>query len=88
MKGDRGLVKMIIVVVIVLIILAYFGLNLRTITSSPTFIDNWNFIKNLVVSVWNNYLSAPVTYLWVHVFIPLIWHPAIDHITHSSSTPI
>jgi hypothetical protein len=71
---NQGLVKAIVIFLIVLLILAYFGLNLRGIVESPTFQDNWNYIKGGVVSLWNSYLKAPATYLW-NLFIPFVWKP-------------
>ena len=51
-----GLIKAILIIIVVLLILAYFGLNLRSIVSSPTFQDNWNFLWNGIVNIWNMYL--------------------------------
>ena len=82
--SDRGLVKTIILVVIALLILSYFGFNLRTIVASETFQDNWSFVKNLIVDVWNDYLKAPVIYLW-DIFWRLIWNPAIDLLENAKS---
>jgi ABC-type phosphate/phosphonate transport system permease subunit len=82
MRTNRGLVKMVILIVIALILLAYLGLNLREITSSPTFIDNWEFIKNLCSNVWNNYLKVPFTFIWSKVFIPFVWEPIVQNISN------
>jgi hypothetical protein len=79
-NSNRGLVKMIVLIVIALLILAYFGLNLRSIVNSPTFQDNWALIRDAVVNVWNTYLKGPATYLWNEIFIKLIWDPAIRNL--------
>jgi hypothetical protein len=77
---NRGLMKMIVLIVIALILLAYFGLNLREITSSQIFTDNWEFLKNLCLNIWSNYLKIPFTFIWSKVFIPFVWNPIVDNI--------
>lgn len=81
-----GLIKAILIVIIVLLILAYFGLNLRSIVNSPTFQDNWNFLWNGIVHIWNAYLKAPAGYLW-DIFVNYIWDPAL-HRLQSGQTAI
>lgn len=68
---NKGLLKMIFVILIILLILAYFGFNLRTIVASQTFQDNWNFLTGLAVNLWNNILKGPVTWLWDNLLAPL-----------------
>ncbi|MFA6602076.1 MAG: hypothetical protein WCT02_04435 [Candidatus Paceibacterota bacterium] len=81
---NRGLIKTIVLIVVLLLILAYFGFNLRAIVSSQTFQDNWNFLKDLTVNVWSNYLSGPVGYFWNQIFLPYIWSPIIDNLSKGS----
>lgn len=76
---------MIIVILIALLLLAYFGLNLRAIVNSPTFADNWSFLKGLAMDLWNNYLKGPLGYLWNTIFVPLIWQPAVHNLTRMST---
>ena len=84
---NRGLIKMIIVIFIVLILLAYFGLNLRSIVGSQTFQDNWNFISNLISTIWNNYLKGVVTFIWNSILAPLISKTATQiEQQHAAST--
>jgi ABC-type phosphate/phosphonate transport system permease subunit len=77
---NRGLIKTIVLVIAGLILFAYLGLNLRSIIESQTFIDNWNFIKDILATIWGDYLKVPLTYLYSEVFLPYIWSPAIDFI--------
>lgn len=77
---NRGFVKLIIMIVIALLVLSYFGLNLRNIVNSPTGQDNFGYVKTLTVNVWNNYLKKPANYLWNDIWIPLIWRPAVDNL--------
>jgi ABC-type phosphate/phosphonate transport system permease subunit len=77
---NRGLVRTILLVIVLLIVLAYFGLNIRSIVASQTFQDNWAFLKTFTIDLWNNYLSGPIVYLWNKIFIPFIWNPIIDNL--------
>ncbi len=77
---NKGLVKIILAIVIALLILSYFGFNLRTLIDSPTTQDNFGYVASSTVSVWDKYLKAPATYVWKDIFIELIWNPAIDNL--------
>lgn len=79
-----GLIKAIVIVVIILLILAYFGLNLRNIVGSSTFQDNWNFLWNGILTLWNMYLKSPAMYLW-NIFVMYIWDPAIQNLMHNKA---
>ena len=63
-RSERGLIKMIILIVIALIILGYFGYNLRSIISSPTVHDNLAYVWDLIVQFWNNCLKGPAQYIF------------------------
>ena len=77
-QHQKGFIKTIIVIVIALLIISYFGLNLRDLADAPTTQDNFHYVLQLVSDLWTNYLEKPVTYLWKEVFIDLIWNPAIE----------
>ena len=78
---NGGLIKTILIIVVALLILAYFGLNLRNIVNSPTFQDNWSLIRDGTVHVWDTYLKKPAIYLWNEIFLKLIWEPAVRNLT-------
>jgi ABC-type phosphate/phosphonate transport system permease subunit len=67
-----GLIRTIIFIVIILIVLAYFGLNLRGIVASQTFQDNWNFVSGLAITIWDKYLSVVLAFIWNHLISPVI----------------
>ena len=94
--GQRGLIKIILMVVIALLVISYFGINLRALVNSPTTQDNVSYVSSTTVNIWNNYLKVPVTYIWNEIFVALIWNPAINNLKNadwqvpaltSSSTP-
>jgi hypothetical protein len=82
-KTNGGLIKMIVLILAVLILLAVLGFNLRSIVNSPTFVDNWDYLKSGIVIVWNNYLSGPIMYVWNSLFIPYIWNPIVNNLSGS-----
>ena len=77
---NRGIVKLIILIVVSLLVLSYFGISLRTLVNSPTTQDNISYTSNGAVTVWDTYLKRPATYLWNQIFIDLIWDPAIENL--------
>lgn len=81
--GNRGLIRTILLIIIALLIVSYFGINLRTLVSSPTTQDNISYVASTSVTVWDNYLKVPVTYLWKEVFVELVWKPALGAISNS-----
>lgn len=79
-SNERGFIRTIIIIVIALLILSYFGLNIRDIVNSPAGKDNFTYTQEVMIKVWNNYLKKPVTYLWNDIFLDLIWEPAIENL--------
>ena len=56
--------RIIIVIIIALIVLGYFGFDLSEILNSPTVKSNLHTAWNIVLNIWNNYLAAPVIFIW------------------------
>lgn len=83
---QKGIIKMIVLIVAAILILSYFGYNLRAIVSSPNTQDNFSYVGGILVDLWNNILKVPVTYIW-DLFINLIWSPAIDNLKTQGNTP-
>jgi hypothetical protein len=69
---NRGLIKGIVIFLVILLIIAYFGLNLRSIVASQTFQDNWNFLVGIATSVWDHFLSRIWNIFWNLVLSPLL----------------
>ncbi len=80
-QTNRGLVRTIILIVIALLILSYFGFNIRAIVNSPVGQENFSYAQELMLKVWNGFLKTPVTYLWKNIFLDLIWNPAFENLT-------
>jgi hypothetical protein len=80
--GNRGLVKMIVLIIVALLILSYFGISLRHLASQPTTQDNFSFVTTTTIDFWNKYLAKPAGYLWHEIFLNIIWEPAINRLKH------
>ena len=87
-RTNGGLVKLVLVILVVLLIIAYFGVNLRGIVNSSTFQDNWSLIKDALISLWNNYLSVPFAYVWNQIFVNLIWNPIFHHLQDNAAAAV
>jgi hypothetical protein len=75
------MIKWIIIALIGLIILGYLGFDIKKAVEAPVSQSNVEYVKNIVVYVWNTYLAKPAKYLWNDIFIRLIWTTAIDNLT-------
>jgi len=84
---NRGLVKLIIIIIIGIVILSYFGFNIREIVEDPTTQNNITYVWGLTVSVWENYLRDPVLYVWQNVFIDLIWDLFLSSLENIGDNP-
>lgn len=78
--AKRGFIKLILLIIVALLVISYFGINLRQLVSSPTTQDNVSYVASTTVAVWNDYLKGPVTYLWNKIFLDLIWLPAVANL--------
>ena len=63
-RGNRGFVKTILLIVVGLIVLGFFGYNLKDIIDSPTVNENLTYVWKLVVTTWNTFVAEPFVWLW------------------------
>ena len=78
MNNQRGLIKLIAVMVIAIIILSYFQVDVRKVIESEAVQQNFHYLWGLVSKVWNS------------VAIELIWNNFqhfIERLSHNL-TPI
>ena len=74
MKNNKGFIKAVLLIVVALVVLGFFGYNLRTIVNSPTVHDNLAYVWGLVVKFWNAVLARPALWVWDHIVIDLLWN--------------
>jgi len=78
-QNQQGFLKLVIIIVIAIIILSYFGFNIRAIVESPETQGNLGYVWGGVTYVWDTWLVGPASYLWNDVFIDLLWDSFIDN---------
>ena len=78
MAHQGGFIKLIILIVVLLVVLGYFGINIRSIVENDTAKSNVSYVWNWTKAMWGTYLASPAKYLWNDVFINLIWNSFID----------
>lgn len=71
-NGTRGFIKLIILIVIGLIVLGYFGLNIKDILASPVVKENLAYAWEIAKHVWNTWLAAPAQWIWEHI-LKFLW---------------
>lgn len=70
---NKGLIKAIILIIIALIILGWFGFDVQSIIESDRVQKNLHYVWGIVVSVWDNYLAAPVIWVWDKIIVGMVW---------------
>lgn len=69
---SQGFIKLIILIVIGLIILGYFGLNIKDILASPVVKENLAYAWELAKHIWNTWLAGPAQWIWEHI-LKFLW---------------
>ena len=68
---------MIILIIIAIIVLSFFGFDLRSIVEADQTQDNLRYVWGLLVSLWENVLKRPILFFWQNIFIDLLWETFI-----------
>jgi amino acid transporter len=71
-----GLIKMIIIIIIAILILSWFGVDIKKFFESEQVKNNLGYVWNYVSGIWHDYLAAPAQKVW-DVWIQYIWDPLI-----------
>ena len=74
------MIKYIVLGLIVIIVLSFFGYDLKAIIEAPLTQNNLHYVGGGVSKVWNDYLSKPVTYLYKNVFIGILWNSFLHNL--------
>ena len=70
---NGGFIKTVLILIIIILVLSYFGFDIKNFIDSPTTQKNLGYVWGLGKTVWNKYLEKPLTYLWKNVFVNLLW---------------
>jgi len=77
-KHNGGFIKLIIILVIMLIVLGYFGFNVEKIIKSPMVSGNLNYVWDLTLDFWNNFLKGPIVFIWDKIIVEMFWNNLIS----------
>jgi hypothetical protein len=58
-----GIIRTILIVVAILLVLSYFGINLRSVVNSPTGQSNFDYAKEVLSGIWS-VIKGPVLMIW------------------------
>lgn len=84
MNTQQGFVKWVIIIIVALIVLGYFGFDIKKAIEAPTTQSNLTYVQKIVSNVWHNYLKKPAGYLW-DIFVEYIWVPVLDSLKNIGS---
>lgn len=61
---NRGLIKLLLVLVVAIIVLGYFRIDLRAIVESEPVQNNLRYVGELLKTAWQDYLREPIIFIW------------------------
>ena len=78
---NSGFIKLVLVIIVVILLLSYFGVSLRKVANSQAGKDNFGFVKEIGVkvwdfclSIWNQYLEQKVLFIWNDIIVKYGWN--------------
>ena len=77
MQKNKGFVKMIVLIIIGILILSYFGFNLKSIAESPTSQSNFSYVWGTLSYVWDTFLAGPAIWVWNKIIVGIFWELAL-----------
>ncbi|MAZ40975.1 hypothetical protein CL654_02565 [bacterium] len=87
MNTERGLVKLIILIAIAIFIVSLFGISLRDVSQEGTVQDNFSYTKQVLETLWNDYLKKPFIWIWDTLFFPFIIEPINNWVNTENTAP-
>ncbi|MBP9701740.1 MAG: hypothetical protein KBD47_02005 [Candidatus Pacebacteria bacterium] len=80
------MIKTIIYIIIGVVILSYLGVDIKRAVESPTTKENFSYITQAGIYVWDHVLEKPVTYIWNEVVVDLVWDSLIEKLKNNPPT--
>lgn len=78
------MIKYIILALIAIIVLSFFGYDLKAIIEAPITQSNLHYAAGGVETVWN-YVKGPVLYLYNNIFIGILWQAFLNNLGRISA---
>lgn len=82
---QRGLIRTIVIIIVGILVLSYFGFNIRQIAESDTSRENFSYVQEKMIYVWDNFLETPVTFVWERIIIDLGWEPFMKALEYADT---
>jgi ABC-type antimicrobial peptide transport system permease subunit len=73
-------IRTILLIILVILILSFFSFDIQSFIEAPQTQSNLSYVWGGVVSVWNQYLEVPLTYLWQDIFLDLLWDSFVTNL--------
>lgn len=81
MKNKQGgFLNWIILILIVLIILGYYGFDVKKAIEKPETRQNISYVTEKIVFVWDKYLKKPTIYLGKDILLDRVITPLLESI--------
>lgn len=77
-NDERGLIKLLVLIIIAVLVLSYFGFDLRGFLNSDTVKGNFGFLLEGAKTIWREYLTVPSNFIW-GIFYNYIWLAFIEN---------
>lgn len=82
---QRGIIKMIILIIITIAILSWYGVDIKNFFTSPLVKKNFSYIWNFISDIWNNYIGVFLHKVW-QIWLDYVWGPLSGIIEKGSDT--
>jgi hypothetical protein len=82
-----GLIKLIIIVVIAILVLSWFGVDIKEFITSESVQKNLSYVWTLITDTWTNYLATPAHKVWV-IWVQYIWDPFMEMLKLKEHTDV
>lgn len=73
------MIKYVILALIAIIVLSFFGYDLKAIIEAPVTQSNLHYAAGGVSTAWD-YVKGPILYLYNNVFIGILWQAFIHNL--------
>jgi hypothetical protein len=74
------MIKYAIIILVAIIVLSYFGFDIKKTIESPTTQGNLSYVWGGVTYVWNNWLERPLKYFWDKIFVGILWNAFVHNL--------
>ncbi|MFW0871009.1 MAG: hypothetical protein ACKKL4_00945 [Patescibacteria group bacterium] len=81
-RKDKGMIKMIILIIIAIIIVSVLGFDIRSAIEHPQTQENFSYLAQFAINFWNNYLANIWAVIWNVIGPILTWF--WDQLAHFS----